>query len=100
MTDNLNSLIDSIGQLIEINNAENDRFAAGLYRAMFRNETDLYKIDRNYADHVLDYASMGYQNAIEDYKNYLLYIKKLYPSEYPEYAKLFDDLTKPNVEDE
>ena len=100
MINNFDSLIDNIGQLIEISNAENDCFAAGLYRAMFRNETDLNKIDWNYADHVLGYASMGCQNAIEDYKNYLLYIKKLYPSEYPEYAKMLDDLTKPDVEED
>lgn len=100
MNENIDSLIDSICQLIELNNAENDRYAAGLYRAMFRNETDLDKIDLNYGDAVLGYASMGCQNAIEDYKNYLLYIKKLYPSVYPEYVKMFDDLTKPDEEDE
>lgn len=33
MKDKLDSLTDNIGQLIEISNAENDRFAAGLYRA-------------------------------------------------------------------
>ena len=99
MTDGLDSLVESIDQFVELNDAENDRFAAGLYRAMFRNETDLNKLDQ-YADKVLSYASCGCDNAIEDYKNYLLYVKKLYPSEYPEYAKMLEDFTKPDEEDE
>lgn len=73
------SLVESIGQLVEMQDSANDYYSAGLYRAMFRNETDLNKLDYNYADHILEYAEFGCQNAIEDYRNYLLYVKKLYP---------------------
>lgn len=97
-TDNLDSLVESIGQLMSLNDAENDGFAAGLYRAMFRHETDLHELDYNYADHILGYAEMGCENAIEDYENYLQYIKTLYPSEYPEYAKMLEDAL--NLENE
>ena len=94
-TNSLDSLVESIGQLIEMSDAENDRVAAGLYRAMFRHETDLNKLDYNYADHILGYAEMGCENAIEDYKNYLQYIKTIHPSEYPEYAKMLEDALNP-----
>lgn len=100
MSENLDSLVESIGQLIEMNDAENDRFAAGLYRAMFRHETDLHELDYNYADHILGYAEMGCENAIEDYKNYLQYIKTIYPSEYPEYVKMLEKALNPEDEEE
>ena len=75
---NFDSLVESIGQLVEMQDSANDYYSAGLYRAMFRNETDLNKLDYNYADHILEYAEFGCKNAIEDYRNYLLYVKKLY----------------------
>ena len=91
---NFESLVESIGQLMAMEEEGNDHKAAGLYRAMFRHETDLDKLDHNYADHILSYASCGCENAIEDYKNYLQYIKTLYPSEYLEYAKMLEDALK------
>jgi hypothetical protein len=99
-TSNFDAIVDSIGRLIEMNDAANDRFAAGLYRSMFRNETDLNKLDFNYADHVLSFATCGCENAVEDYKNYLLYIKKLYPTAYPEYAKMLEEATKSDDEED
>ena len=95
----LEGLVESLGQLFEMQNEDNDRKAAGLYRAMFRHETDLNKLD-NYADHILSYASCGCNNAIEDYKNYLQYIKTLYPSEYPEYAQMLEDALKTDEEED
>ena len=100
MENHLEGLVESLGSLFEMQNEDNDRKAAGLYRAMFRHETDLNKLDHNYADHILDYASFGCKNAIEDYKNYLQYIKTLYPSEYPEYAKLLEDVLKTDEEED
>lgn len=98
--DNLDSLVESIGQLMAIEDAENDRCAAGLYRAMFRHEADLNKLDYNYADHILGYAECGCKNAVEDYKNYLQYIKAICPSEYPQYEKMQEDALKPEDEEE
>lgn len=59
----------------KMQDSANDYYSAGLYRAMFRNETDLNKLDYNYADHILGYAEFGCKNAIEDYRNYFLYVK-------------------------
>lgn len=97
---NFDSLVESMGQLMAMEEEDNDRNAVGLYRAMFRHETDLNKLDYNYADHILSYASCGCNNAIEDYKNYLQYIKTLYPSVYPEYAKMLEDATKSDDEED
>ena len=97
---NFDALVESIGQLMVMEKEDNDRKAAGLYRAMFRHETDLDKLDHNYADHILSYASCGCKNAIEDYKNYLQYIKTLYPSEYPEYTKLLENALKTDEEED
>ena len=97
---NFDALVESIGQLMVMEEEDNDRKAAGLYRAMFRHETDLDKLDHNYADHILSYASCGCKNAIEDYKNYLQYIKTLYPSEYPEYAEMLEDALKTDEEED
>lgn len=97
---NFDSLVESIGQLMEMQDSANDYYSAGLYRAMFRNETDLNKLDYNYADHILEYAEFGCKNAIEDYRNYLLYVKKLYPSEYPEYAKMLENAIKQDEQED
>ena len=50
--DNLDSLAESIGQLYALQNADNDQRAVELYRAMFRNDKDINKLDFNYADHL------------------------------------------------
>ena len=69
-------------QLQAMQDDDNERRAAGLYRAMFRHETDINKLDWNYADHILEYAEMGSDVAIEDYKNYLQYLKCISKDEY------------------
>ena len=61
---NFDALVESIGQLMVMEEEDNDRKAAGLYRAMFRHETDLDKLDHNYADHILSYASCGCFNTL------------------------------------
>lgn len=90
-TDNLKGLVESFGQLYSMQNEDNDIKAAELYRAMFRHEKDINKLDFNYADHILGYVSVGFKKAIEDYRNYLQYLKTVAPTEYPDHLKMFNE---------
>ena len=90
-TDNLEGLVESIGQLYSMQNEDCDQKAAELYRAMFRHEKDINKLDFNYADHILVYVSVGFEKAIEDYRNYLQYLKAVAPTEYPDHLKMFNE---------
>ncbi len=85
------NLIESISQLIEMQNDSNERNAACLYRAMFRHETDVNKLDWNYADNILEGIGFGCANAIEDYKNYLQYLKCFNTEEYLVHKRMFDE---------
>ena len=99
--DMMDDLVESIGQLIEMQNDENDRKAAALYRAMFVNDKDINKLDFNYADHILGYVEFGCQNAVTDYKNYLQYLRTIVPEEYPSHLRLFEEaMAKSDEEDE
>ncbi len=89
--DNLESLAESIGQLYAMQNADNDQRAVELYRAMFRNDKDINKLDFNYADHILGYVEFGCSNAEIDYKNYLNYLKTIVPSEYNEHLSMYEE---------
>lgn len=97
--DNLESLAESIGQLYALQNAENDQRAVGLYRAMFRNDKDINKLDFNYADHILGYVEFGCSNAEIDYKNYLNYLKAIVPHEYSSHLSMYEDAIR-NRDDE
>ena len=97
--DNYDSLVESIGRLMDMQDSDNDRCAAGLFRAMFRHETDLNKLDNQFADNILGYAESGCNNAVEDYKNYLQYIKTICPSVYPEYKEMFKNTIIPKEEE-
>ena len=97
--DNLESLAESIGQLNALQNADNDQRAVGLYRAMFRNDKDINKLDFNYADHILGYVEFGCSNAEIDYRNYLNYLKAIEPSEYNEHLSMYEDAIR-NRDDE
>ncbi len=88
---NLDSLAESIGQLYAMQNADNDQRAVELYRAMFRNDKDINKLDFNYADHILGYVEFGCSNAGIDYKNYLNYLKAIVPSEYNEHLSMYEE---------
>jgi hypothetical protein len=57
MESHLEVLVESLGQLFEMQNEDNDRKAIALYRAMFVNDKDINKLDFNYADHILGYAA-------------------------------------------
>ena len=89
--DNLESLAESIGQLYAMQNADNDQRAVEIYRAMFRNDKDINKLDFNYADHILGYVESGCSNAEIDYKNYLNYLKAIVPSEYNEHLCMYEE---------
>lgn len=90
-TDNFESLVENLRQLTIMQNEDNDLKAAELYRAMFRHDRDINKLDFNYADHILGYVSMGFEKAKEDYKNYLQYLKTIAPEEYPKHLKMFEE---------
>ncbi len=97
----LGSLVESFGQLFEMQNEDNDRKAAALYRAMFVNDKDINKLDFNYADHILGYAEFGCQNAVIDYRNYLNYLKTIVPNEYQSHLRMFEEsMKRANEEDE
>jgi len=97
--DNLESLAESIGQLYAMQNADNDQRAVELYRAMFRNDKDINKLDFNYADHILGYVESGCSNAEIDYRNYLNYLKTIVPSEYNEHLSMYEEAIR-NRDDE
>ena len=90
----LDGLVDCIGQLMEMQNEDNERKAAALYRAMFVNDKDINKLDFNYSYHILGYIEFGCQNAIIDYKNYLQYLKILAPEEYPSHLRMYEESMK------
>ena len=97
----MKSLAESLGQLFEMQNEDNDRKAAALYRAMFVNDKDVNKLDFNYADWLLQYAEFGCENAVVDYKNYLNYLRTIVPEEYPSHLRMFEDsMKRRNEEDE
>jgi len=97
----LKSLAESLGQLFEMQNEDNDRKAVALYRAMFVNDKDVNKLDFNYADWILQYAEFGCENAVVDYKNYLNYLRTIVPEEYPSHLRMFEEsMKRRNEEDE
>ncbi len=77
-----------------------DSRAAGLYRAMFRHEFDINKLDWEYADHILGYAEMGSDIAVEDYKNYLQYLKCFNQEEYLAHKDMLDEAINSKEEED
>ena len=97
--DNLESLAESIGQLYAVQNADNDQRAVELYRAMFRNDKDINKLDFNYADHILGYVESGCSNAEIDYRNNLNYLKAIVHHEYSSHLSMYEEAIR-NRDDE
>ncbi len=97
---NLESLVESFGQLFEMQNVDNDCKAAALYRAMFVNDKDINKLDFNYADHILGYVESGNKNAVIDYKNYLQYLEKIVPNEYQSHLQMFEEAMNKVIEED
>ena len=101
MANHLEGLVESLGSLFEMQNEDNDRKPAALYRAMFVNDKDFNKLDFNYADHILGHAEFGCQNAVIDYKNYLNYLRTNVPEEYPSHLRMCEEsMERRNEEDE
>ena len=91
MTDDLKSLAEAISQLNAMQDADNDQRAVELYRAIFRNDVDINKLDFNYADHILGYVEFGVEKAEVDYKNYLRYLKMISPEAYLSHLDMFNE---------
>ena len=90
----MEDLLNSFKELVEQCDMANDQYAAGLYRAMFRHETDLQKLDWKFADRILDGVYMGNKNSIEDYKNYILYVESFSPRNAQFYKDTLDEIIK------
>ena len=89
--DSLESLAAAIGQLNAMQDADNDQRAVGLYRAMFRNDRDINRLDFCFADHILDYVEFGCESAEVDYRNYLNYLRTMIPEAYQTHLKMFEE---------
>ena len=100
LADKIENLASCFQQLQAMQDDDNERRAAGLYRAMFRHETDTNKLDWDYADHILGYAEMGSDIALEDYKNYLQYLKCINKEEYLAHKEMLDSGLNPKEEEE
>lgn len=55
---NFDSLVESIGQLMAMEEEDNDHKVAALYRAMFVNDKDINKLDFNYANSTFPVKSL------------------------------------------
>lgn len=96
----LDNIADSIQQLNILLSEDLDRRAAGLYRAMFRHDTDVNKLDYYYADHILSYVSTGIDEAVEDYNNYLQYLKCFNTEEYLAHKQMLEEELNPKCEED
>ena len=67
---------------------------------MFRHEMDVNRLDFNYADHILDYVGAGMDGAVEDYKNYLQYLKCFSMEEYLAHKHMQEEELNPNCEED
>ena len=99
MIEKLDSMAEAISQLNAMQDADNDQRAVELYRAMFRNDFDIRKLDFNYADHILGYVEFGVEKAEVDYRNYLRYLKMLSPEVYQSHLNMFEEAIR-NRDDE
>lgn len=95
----LASLVDAIKQMNVLLSEDLDRRAAGLYRAMFRHEMDVNKLAFHYADHILDYVGAGIDGAVEDYKNYLQYLKCFSEEGYLVHKRMLEEELEPKFEE-
>lgn len=96
----LGNLVDSFQQVNALLGEDLDRRAAGLYRTMFLHEKDVNKLDYLYADHILSYVDTGINEAVEDYKNYLQYLKCFNTEEYLAHKQMLENEMNPKCEED
>ena len=84
-------LLDAFEHLAQLQETDLAFRAVGLYRAMFRHETDINRLDFHYADEILAYAVMGNEEALVDYKNYLQYLKCFSEKEYLSHKQMLEE---------
>lgn len=92
-------LVESLSGFNDMLSGANDQIAAGMYRAMFRHEMDINKLDYEYTDHILDCVYGGVEAAEEDYRNYLQYLKCFNKEEYLAHKEMLENALNPKVDD-
>lgn len=97
---NFEALADTLLGSNDILSEANDQCAAGMYRAMFRHEMDINKLDYEYTDHILDCVYGGVEAAEEDYRNYLQYLKCFNKEEYLAHKEMLENALNLRVDDQ
>lgn len=90
-------LVESLSGFNDMLSGANDKIAAGMYRAMFRHEMDINKLDYEYTDHILDWVYGGVEAAEEDYRNYLQYLKCFNKEEYLAHKEMLEKALNPEI---
>lgn len=89
-------LIESFGALSEMGAQQGDIAAANLYRAMFRGERSLNKLDY-WGDGVLD-GIMWNESCKEDYLNYLRYLEAHDKEIAQRHRELYEETIKEDID--
>lgn len=92
---------DFINQIRSLQTASEqnaDIAAAHLYRLMFRHERDLHVLDQC-ADQVLE-GCVWSESAVEDYRNYIKYLKAHDEKLAAQYQKMLDKMINEEIEDD
>ena len=83
--------VKSVEEMDEMCDQQENIAAVMLYRLMFRHECNLSILDY-YADKILEALSSGDSEfAAEDYRYYLEYLKRVIPTEYGSYRRMFEE---------
>ncbi len=90
--------INQIHSLQTTSEQSADIAAAHLYRLMFRHERNLNVLDQ-WADQVLE-GCLWSESALEDYRNYIKYIKAHDEKLAVEYQKMMDEMIKKENDDD
>lgn len=92
---------DFINQIHSLQTASEqiaDIAAAHLYRLMFRHERNLNVLDQ-WADQVLE-GCLWSEFAVEDYRNYIKYLKAHDEKLAAQYQKMLDEMINEEIEDD
>lgn len=66
---------------------------------MFRHETNVHKLDVEYTDPILNCVIGGNDTALEDYRNYLQYLKCFNEEEYLAHNEMLENVLNLRVYD-